>query len=105
MYQKNVINMKDKNKIKVLRRTGVIDELVDYRLKKPFTFDICDYDRDGGWLLDFIIVSVNEDMYYDYFSDIEDDTEEWHKIWNMISEYITIVHSKKIFDFYKKRCP
>ena len=52
--------MKDKNKIKVLRRTGAIDELVDLRLKKPFTFDICDYDRDGGWLLDFIIVSVNE---------------------------------------------
>jgi hypothetical protein len=44
-------------------------------------------------------------MYYEYFSDLNDDEEEWHEIWHMISEYITIVHSKKIFDFFKKRCP
>ena len=98
--------MKDKNKIKVLRRTGAIDELVDLRLKKPFTFDICYHCKgDKGWLLNFIIESVNEDMYYEYFSDLNYDEEEWHEIWHMISDYITIVHSKKIFDFFKKRCP
>jgi hypothetical protein len=92
------------NNLRVLRRLHSVDELVDLRLKKPFTFDICDFRKDKGWLLDFIIQSVNEDMYYTYFSDLNDDEEEWHKIWNMISEYITIIHSKKIFDFYNRRC-
>ena len=91
------------NNLRVLRRLHAVDELVDLRLKKPFTFDICD-NRDKGWLLNFIVESVNEDMYYTYFSDLNDDEKEWHKVWNMINDYITIVHSKKIFDFYNRRC-
>ena len=91
------------NNLRVLRRLHAVDELVELRLKKPFTFDICD-SRDKGWLLNFIIESVNEDMYYTYFSDLNDDEEEWHKVWNMINDYITIIHSKKIFDFYNRRC-
>lgn len=100
---KYLITEDQDTRIRALRLLNAVDELVDLKLKKPFSFDICHYDKE--WVLDHIIESTNEDMFYDYFyPDIDDDTEEWHKIWNIYNDYITTTYAKKIFDFYKRKC-
>jgi len=99
---KYLITEEQNIKLKALRRLEAVDELVELRLRNPFTFDICHFSRE--MLLDHVIEWVTEAMYYDYFSDIDDNTKEWHKIWNIYYEYITIAYSKKIFDFYDKKC-
>ena len=101
---KYIITEDQSVRLKALRRIDALNDLVDLRLKQPFTFDICRYGDNGDWFLYHMISWANEQMYYDYFSDIDDDTEEWNKIWNIYSDYITITQSKKIFDFYKRKC-
>jgi hypothetical protein len=100
---KYIITEEQNIRLRALRRLDAVDELIEYRLRMPFTFDICNrYDKEE--LLDHIISWANEDMYYDYFSDIDDDGEMWHKVWNIYNQYITIKYSKKIFDFYERKC-
>jgi hypothetical protein len=100
---KYLITEDQDTRIRALRRLEAVDELVVLRLRNPFTFDICLY-GDRELFLDHVISWVNEAMYYDYFSDIDDDSELWNKIWNIYHEYITIAYSKKIFDFYDNKC-
>jgi len=100
---KYIITEDQNIRIKTLRVLSSVDEFVEIRLKRPFTFDICLYGN-RELFLDHVISWVNEEMYYEYFKDIDDDTKEWHKIWNIYSDYIKTIYSKKIFDLYDKRC-
>ena len=99
---KYLITEDQDTRIRALRLLKAVDELIEYRLKAPFTFDICHYDKE--WVLDHIISWANEDMYFEYFSDIDDNGEMWHKVWNVYNNYITTTYAKKIFDFYDKKC-
>ena len=99
---KYIITEEQDIRLMVVRRLKFVDALVEVSLKRPFTYDICYYGEES--LLDHIISRVNEDMYYFHFSDIDDDSEMWRKIWNLLSIYITNTHSERIFDLYKKRC-
>jgi hypothetical protein len=98
---KYIITEEQNIRLRALRRLDAVDELIEYRLRMPFTFDICHrYDKEQ--LLNHIIEWANENMYYDYFED--DNPEVWYKVWDIYNEYITIKYSKKIFDFYKRKC-
>jgi hypothetical protein len=99
---KYIITEEQNIRLMVVRRLYFVDGLLEITLRRPFTYDICYYGRES--FLDHIITRVNEDMYYFHFSDIDDDSKEWHKIWNLLSIYITDTYSKKIFDFYKNKC-
>jgi hypothetical protein len=99
---KYIITEEQDIRLMVLRRLDFVDSLVEISLRRPFTFDICYHGKES--LLDHIITRVNEDMYYFHFSDINDNSEEWRRIWNLLSTYITDAHTKKIFDLYDKRC-
>jgi hypothetical protein len=100
---KYIITEEQNLSLMVARRLDAVDEFVDLRLKTPFPFDFCQYE-DRESFLDTVISWVNEEMYYGYYSDIDDNTQKWHKIWNLHSMYIIDKHTKKIFDFYKNRC-
>ena len=93
------------NKIKTLRRVHNIDELIQYKLDRysnSFYFDICDYSIEQ--FIGIVSEWVIEAMYYDWFSDIDDDSEEWQEIYSIMVNYIESVHLKTIVNFHKKHC-
>jgi hypothetical protein len=88
-------------RLSALRRLSIVDTLIKIKLEEEFNFD-CNYGAEG--LLENLVEWTNEIMYYNYFSDIDDDTDEWHKIWNIYYDYITTTYAKEIFDLYDKKC-
>jgi hypothetical protein len=100
------------NKLRLLRRLYAIENLVEYRLDDYVDmilsnnsyrfFKFCDKDETYF----FLVVSqwVVEQMYYNYFSDVDDTSEEWSEMYKMMEEYIDKLYSKIIKDFFNNRC-
>ena len=84
-----------------MRRLNIVDTLIKIKLEEEFNID-CNYGAEG--LLDRFIEWTNEIMYYNYFSDSDDDSDEWRKIWDIYSDYIKNTYTEKIIDFYKRKC-
>ena len=94
------------NKFRALRRLWAIDNLVKYRLedydKIYMEYGLCDEDENyfyavvSGWVI--------EQMYYNYFGDIDDSSNEWTEIFDIMEKYINSVHKKTIMDFFTDRC-
>ena len=89
------------SKTRLLRRIHNIDDLVDYRLERYINLDVCDVTMEGFFYM--ISQWVIESMYYDYFGDVDDLSEEWTNMYRVMSKYIDSVHRKKIEDFYITR--
>jgi hypothetical protein len=93
------------NKVKVLRRLSSVDDMIKNDISKfkgSYYLNICDYDLDE--FITMIIQWVCERMYYDYFGDIDDESEEWSSIHNIIVKYVESVHSNNIEQFYSDAC-
>jgi hypothetical protein len=93
------------NKLRVLRRLGTVDSMINNEITKftsSYYLKICDYDLED--FLTMIIQWVCERMYYDYFGDIDDESEEWSSIHNIIAKYIESIHYNNIKDFYFDNC-
>jgi hypothetical protein len=100
------------NKLRIIRRLYAIDLIVQYRLdyyddmilsdNNSRFFKFCDKDENYF----FLVVSqwVIEHMYYNYFGDVDDASEEWKEIYNIMEKYIDALFGKKIKDFYNDRC-
>lgn len=104
---KYIITEEQYNNLSVKRKLYVIDELINIRMKQiykggNFYVDYCDYGSDT--FIDIIIEWVVERMYYDYFGEMDDNSEEWANIYRMIIEYIKKIHSNKIIEQYNKMC-
>jgi hypothetical protein len=93
------------NRVKVLRRMHVVDDMISNEITKftgSYYLDICKFDVED--FISMVIQWVCERMYYDYFSDIDDDSEEWSSIHNIIAKYIESVHIYNIEKFYADTC-
>jgi hypothetical protein len=100
------------NKLRLLRRLYAIENLIEYRLDDYVDmilsnnsyrfFKFCDKDED--YFYEVLVRWVIEQMYYNYFSDIDDTSEEWSEMYKMMEEYIDKLYSKKIKDFFNNRC-
>jgi hypothetical protein len=104
---KIIITENQHDKIKVLRRLGYVDDLLNNELKTYITklniyINICDYNLDDFFTM--IIQWVCERMYYNYFSDINDQSEEWNFMHNIIVKYLESAHFDTVKDFYHNHC-
>jgi hypothetical protein len=100
------------SKLRVPRRLYAIENLVEYRLDDYVDmilsnnsyrfFKFCDKDED--YFYEVVVRWVIEQMYYNYFSDIDDTSEEWSEMYKMMEMYIDKLYSKKIKDFFNNRC-
>jgi len=95
------------NKLYLMRRLGVIDELIDNSMESVYTkassyYDICDYGSDT--FIDVVSEWVVERMYYDYFGNMDDSSEEWGEVYHKIKDYIDKKHADKIVSLYNKVC-
>lgn len=95
----------ENQKIKLLRRLPSIDDLVKTALEDIYTpSKICDLYDSGETLLDVITEFVVERMYYGYFSDVDDLSDEWRETYEMIVKYVKDVYSNGINDYYNNQC-
>jgi hypothetical protein len=97
------------NKLRVIRRLYAIDDLIKYRLDEyddmvatKMEFGLCDESEQYF----FLVVSqwTIEQMYYNYFGDIDDDSNEWKEIYGVMEKYIDSLFGKTIKDFFNDRC-
>ena len=90
------------NKLRLLRRLYAIENLVEYRLD-DYTdmilsnndsrfFGLCNENED--YFYEIVIRWVMEQMYYNYFSDVDDTSEEWSEMYKMMEMYIDKLYSK-----------
>jgi hypothetical protein len=92
--------------LKLLRRTHYVDELVKKKLDKyhnSYYFNICDYDLQQ--FIQIVGEGIIENMYFQHFGDIDDNSKEWDDIYNVLVKYIESVHMDTIIDFYNEHCP
>jgi hypothetical protein len=97
------------NNLKVLRRLHAVDDLIKYKLdvydemiKSNKDFGLCDENEQYFFLV--ISRRVIVDMYYNYFGDIDDDSDEWKEIFDVMEKYIDSLFGKTIRDFFTDRC-
>ena len=94
---------------RVLRRLQYIDDLVENRLDK-YKDLIDSYSAIGlceltsKQLIDMVTEWVTENMYYNHFSDVDDLSDEWVKMYTIMHKYIESVHSNRIVDYFKELC-
>ena len=90
--------------IRARRRISVIDELIPHKIKYYYKPDsICRYES-GEELLEVIMFSVIENMYWDYFSNIDDNSEEWKGMFEFMEEYIKDNYGDEIKKYYHINC-
>lgn len=95
----------ESQKIKLMRRLSEIDILVKKSLDEIYTPNkICDLYDSGETLLDVVTEYVVEIMYYRYFTDTDDLSDEWRETYDMIVKYMKEAYSDGIKDYYNNNC-
>lgn len=86
------------------RRIDVVDDLFLYKVKRYYKPDsICKY-VSGEELLEVIVDSTIDHMYWDYFSHIDDGSKTWVIMYNYMSNYLTNKFGDKIKEYYHINC-
>jgi hypothetical protein len=81
-----------------------IDHEIDRLVSKVYTPNkICNY-IDANELIEVIIYACAENLYYNTFYDINDQSEEWEIIFQSLSNYIRDKYGDKIREYYKHHC-
>lgn len=99
---KYIITEQQYRKIYLSRRLYAIDDEIDNFFRRIVPRNFCKFGADGAIedAIDFVV----DRMYFDYFGDIDDSSEEWESVYKMIKQYVRKAHSDKIIDFYNKIC-
>ncbi len=81
-----------------------IDHEIDRLVSKVYTPNkICNY-IDANELIEVIVYACAENLYYNTFYDINDQSEEWEIIFQSLSNYIRDKYGDKIREYYKHHC-
>jgi hypothetical protein len=106
---KIIITEEQNTRLRVLRRLSPIDDLVDLKLRKydnmiktNIAFGLCDENEQYFYLV--VKQWVIEQMYYSYFGDIDDSSDEWEEIYNIMEKYLDSNHKDYIKDFFISSC-
>lgn len=100
---KFIITESQKLRLRLFRRLEEINGDIPFVMQRMSeTFDICEIGIDD--FIDSVISSVIDDLYYAYFSDIDDSSEEWKMVYDTTVEYILSEFTDGMNDFYNKVC-
>lgn len=99
---KYIITENQELKLILLRRLSAIDGLIDYYCNRVSGYiDFCNYPFEV--FLEAVGSDIIDAMYYDYFSDLDDDGEEWGFLYKMMRKYIR-KKQEKIRNYYDSKC-
>jgi len=100
---KYIITEEQHLKLRLMRRLSDIDDSIPSKMKEILNwYNICKMRVDN--FLDAVIGGIISDMYYAYFSDIDDNSKEWDFISKIIEEYVNLKFGHQIADFYFQTC-
>jgi archaellum biogenesis protein FlaJ (TadC family) len=101
---KRILREESNFSLKVRRRFTEMDSSLAYIIKKFYAPNmICGY-KDSKDLFEHISHSVIEIIYYEYFEDIDDLSDEWEQMYYMMAEYLKNKHGAAIDEYYHLNC-
>jgi len=102
---KNTLNESKSNLYPILRRTNLIDDEVEKLLSSVYVGRYLCINYTGGIeLIAVISHAVIENLYFNTFYELDDESEQWEDIAQFIFEYIPTKYGKKIKDHYERNC-
>jgi len=99
--------LKEETKLvtRLRRRLDMLDYEVEYGLKTTYTPDyICRKFASDEELLDVVIDTSIEHMHWNYFGDIDEDSEEYALLYISMVDYINKKYGKEIKEYYHINC-
>ena len=89
--------------LKVLRRTHIIDSLIETMVERYYSDNwICVRYDDDKMYLKVIQEAIIESLYFNFFYMIDDTSEEWRDIYKFVYEYIDSKFGEKLKSFLMK---
>lgn len=102
---RKILKEETNTSIRLRRRLSMLDYEVESKLKSVYRPDkICGLYKSGEELLNVVMETVIESMYYNYFSNIDDNSGEWGEIYRDMVKYITNKYGDKIKEYYHINC-
>lgn len=102
---KRILREESEPLIRLRRRLNVIDELLSYQVKNYYQPDrICSHYVSGEELVEVVMYSVIDHMYWDYFSDIDDNSKGWSSMYQYMEKYIKDNYGDKLKEYYHMNC-
>jgi len=108
MNLRNKIKLILKEEIKMStylkRRLNMLDYEVEYRLSAIYRPNVTCYYKSSELLLEVIMEEAIESMYYNYFSNLDDNSGEWGEIYYDMVKYVRDKYGDEIKEYYNKNC-
>ena len=102
---RKILKEETNTSIRLRRRLSMLDHEVEYRLKSTYRpAYICINYVSGEELLAVVMEAVIESMYFNHFSNIDDNSVEWGEIYRDMVKYITNKYGDKIKEYYHINC-
>jgi hypothetical protein len=90
--------------VRVKRRLNIIDDLLPSKVKYDYgPKSVCKYVSDEEFI-DVVKDSVIDNIYWDYFSDMDENSEEWVKSFRYMEKYINDVYGDELKKHYHLNC-
>ena len=102
---KKVLNEETNLSFKIRRRTNLIDNEVEKLLRSVYTPNVICRNYTGGIGLTAVIShAVIENLYFNTFYEMDDESKEWEETAQFIWDYIYENFRKTINDYYQSNC-
>ena len=102
---KRILREETNLSFKIRRRINLIDDEVEKLLRIAYTPNvICRNYTGGNELINVISHAVIENLYFNTFYEMDDDSKEWEEIAQFIWDYIHEKYGKEIDNYYHINC-
>ena len=87
----------------VRRRIDAVDWQIDFAVKEVNRqYNVCNLGEDG--FIDTVIQKTIDSMYWDFFSDMDDNSDEWTSAYHYMERYINNNFVNKLRENYHLNC-
>lgn len=101
---RRILKEETKMNLRLRRRFAELDNEFHRLMSAVYTPNyICRY-KSGEELLDVVSEAVIGFMYWNYFDDIDYNSEEWGKIYNNMIKYLSNKYREEIKEYYHISC-
>lgn len=103
---KQVMGINESYTNRLRRLLHRVDFLVDHIIQYPDYGDehFCDIFSSALPYFNYVTAEINESLYNSYFEDVDDLSDEWEEIYNMMREYVDKTHGDKIREHWLSKC-
>lgn len=100
---KFIITESQELKLRLLRRLDDIDNSIPFKMREMLDFyDICKETQEI--FIASVVAGIGDDLYYAYFSHVDDNTKEWKMVYDLMDGYIRMKFTDEMNNFYNKVC-